>query len=230
MEKKVIEELIDFGLSRQEAAIYIELIKHGKLTGYEISKETGISRSNVYSSAADLVAKGACYLEEGEATKYVPVDVELFLKNRIDLLSKKSQFIISNMPAKVSEEEGYITIKGSENICNKIRFMLENAESRIYLLASSKIISNFRRELENMAQAKKKIVILSDDFELEGAKIYKTQVEKDQIRFIADSAYVLTGQLTGSVEDKCLYSGQENLVLVMKEYLKNKIFLLENNL
>ena len=62
------------------------------------------------------------------------------------------------------------------------------------------------------------------------AKIYKTEVEPDQIRFISDSAFVLTGQLSGSVEDKCLYSGQENLVSVMKEYLKNKIFLLENNL
>lgn len=230
MEKKVIEELIDFGLSRQEASIYVELIKHGKMTGYELSKETGISRSNVYAAVAELVTKGACYLEEGESAKYIPVNVEIFLKNRINSLKEKADFIIKHKPAEVAAADGYITIKGSENIKNKVKQMLEGTEKRIYLLASSTIINNFQEELENLAAKKIKIVILSDGFEMKGAKIYKTKIEENQIRFIADSSFVLTGQFTGSVEDKCLYSGQENLVSVMKEYLKNKIFLIENNL
>lgn len=230
MEKKIIEELIEFGLSRQEASIYIELIKHGKMTGYEISKETGISRSNVYAAASELVTKGACYLEEEEATKYVPVDVELFLKNRINCLKEKADFIASHKPAEVVNADGYITIRGSENIKNKVKQMIESTQARIYLLASSEIINNFKDELLSLAERNIKIVILSDGFEIEKAKIYKTEVDKNQIRFISDSTFVLTGQFSGSVEDKCLYSGQENLVSVMKEYLKNKIFLLENNL
>lgn len=230
MKKKVIEELIEFGLSRQEASIYVELIKHGKMTGYEISKETGISRSNVYAAAAELVTKGACYLEEEESSKYVPVDLEVFLSNRIKSLQKKADFIIAHKPAEVTDAVGYITIKGSENIKDKFRQMIEATQARIYILAASDIISIFKDELESLAERKIKIVILSDGFEMKGAKIYKTKVEKNQIRFIADSSFVLTGQFTGSVEDKCLYSGQENLVSVMKEYLKNKIFLIENNL
>lgn len=230
MEKKVIEELIEFGLSRQEASIYVELLKHGKMTGYEISKETGISRSNVYAAASELVAKGACYLEEAESTKYIPVDVETFLKNRISSLSRKADFIIAHKPAVVVNADGYITIKGAENILNKVKEMLKSTQARIYLLASNSIIENLKTELEELAAKKMKIVILSDGFQMKGAKIYNTEVDQDQIRFISDSSYVLTGQLSGSVEDKCLYSGQENLVLVMKEYLKNKIFLLENKL
>lgn len=230
MEKKIIEELIEFGLSRQEASIYMELIKHGKMTGYEISKETGISRSNVYAAAAELVTKGACYLEEVESTKYIPVDVDIFLKNRINSLTEKAAFISAHKPAKVSDADGYITVRGAENIKNKFVEILDNTTARIYLLAPACIISIFREKLEKLAERNLKIVILSDGFEMEGAKIYKTELEQNQIRLISDSSFVLTGQLSGSIEDKCLYSGQENLVSVMKEYLKNKIFLLENKM
>ena len=69
-------------------------------------------------------------------------------------------------------------------------------------------------------------VILSDDFEIPKAIYHKTQTEKNQIRLIVDSSFVLTGEISGSEHDTCLYSGQQNLVDVMKEALKNKIELL----
>ena len=47
-EAAIIEQLILFGLSRQEAAIYLCLLQNEELTGYEVAKLTGISRSNVY--------------------------------------------------------------------------------------------------------------------------------------------------------------------------------------
>ena len=67
-----------FGLSRQEALLYQNLLSHGKQTGYEIAKETGISRSNVYSALSVLVEKGAAYVQEENAKKYIPVKLEEF--------------------------------------------------------------------------------------------------------------------------------------------------------
>ena len=63
-ESKAIEYLMHFGMSRQEATVYLRLIEAGKQTGYEIARDTGISRSNVYASLAALVEKGAAYLVE----------------------------------------------------------------------------------------------------------------------------------------------------------------------
>ena len=42
------ERLMEFGLTRQEASIYQCLLTEGKVTGYEVAKQTGISRSNFY--------------------------------------------------------------------------------------------------------------------------------------------------------------------------------------
>ena len=75
-ESKAIEYLMHFGMSRQEATVYLRLIEAGKQTGYEIARDTGISRSNVYASLAALVEKGAAYLVEEDAKRYIPVHVQ----------------------------------------------------------------------------------------------------------------------------------------------------------
>ena len=57
-----IDALTQYGLTRQEANLYLLLLSEGSLTGYEASKQTGISRSNTYSGLAGLVDKGAAYV------------------------------------------------------------------------------------------------------------------------------------------------------------------------
>lgn len=227
MENSFLDNLVSFGLTRQEAQIYSTLLLHGQMTGYEVSKETGISRSNVYAALSALVEKGAAYLIEGESTKYTPVTIKKFTENVLSDLSRKAKDLEKNAPQQLVQQEGYITILGAANIRNKIREMLLATELRLYIMAPAAIISEFDAELQELITAGKKVVILSDNYKLKGAKIYETKPEEGQIRFITDSAYVLTGELTGSTHDSALYSGQQNLVSVMKEALKNKIILLE---
>lgn len=227
MENSFLDNLVSFGLTRQEAQIYSTLLLHGQMTGYEVSKETGISRSNVYAALSALVEKGAAYLIEGESTKYTPVAIKKFTENVLSDLSLKAKDLEKNAPQQLVQQEGYITILGSANIRNKIREMLLATELRLYIMAPAAILSEFDAELQELITAGKKVVILSDNYKLKGAKIYETKPEEGQLRFITDSAYVLTGELTGSTHDSALYSGQKNLVSVMKEALKNKIILLE---
>ena len=227
MENSFLDNLVSFGLTRQEAQIYSTLLLHGQMTGYEVSKETGISRSNVYAALSALVEKGAAYLIEGESTKYTPVTIKKFTENVLSDLSRKAKDLEKNAPQQLVQQEGYITILGAANIRNKIREMLLATELRLYIMAPAVILSEFDAELQELITAGKKVVILSDNYKLKGAKIYETKTEEGQLRFITDSAYVLTGELTGSTHDSALYSGQQNLVSVMKEALKNKIILLE---
>ena len=56
-----VERLMEFGLTRHEASLYILLTLEGSLNGYEAAKQSGISRSNAYNALAGLVDKGAAY-------------------------------------------------------------------------------------------------------------------------------------------------------------------------
>ena len=264
----MIDNLSSFGLTRIEATIYITLLSHGSMTGYEIAKETGISRSNVYNSLATLVEKGAAYTMQGEASKFVSVKVETFLQNTLKELEKKADFIIQHAPKPVEQETGYITIKGGRHIKDKISEMLNATELRLYIMAESSLILKYQSQLIALTNNEKKVVILTDKDILEkngspklaGIKvknsksnskddgksdskgdgknankksqkgdsvIYITELQKGQIRLISDSTYVLTGEITGSESDTCLYSGQPHLISIMKEALKNKITLLD---
>ena len=223
------DNLISFGLTRQEAVIYTTLLSHGDMTGYEVSKETGISRSNAYSALSNLVDKGASYLIEGDSTKYHPVDVDTFTKNVLNELQEKAVFIHEHAPEKQVETDGYITIIGARNIQNKLLQMIKETRIRLYISASARIVDAYEEELNELIGKGKKVVLMTDSsYNLDGAIVYHTDPEPGQLRVIIDSSYVMTGELTGSDDDNCLYSGQKNLVTVMKEALKNKIVLLSN--
>ena len=87
----ITEELLHFGLTRQEANLYLTLLTHGELTGYEAAKLTGISRSNTYNALAGLVEKGAAWVMEEHVTRYVAVPFEEFSGNVIRHLQKKKK-------------------------------------------------------------------------------------------------------------------------------------------
>ena len=145
------EYLMHFGLSRQEALVYERLIKGGKQTGYEIARDTGISRSNAYTSLAALVEKGAAYLVEESARKYIPVRPEEFCGNRIRRLEEEKRWLCLNLPRGESEEEGYITVDGEENIRDRICCLLDSAEERVYLSCSSACLEQLKKPLCHLA-------------------------------------------------------------------------------
>lgn len=226
--KDLIENLMEFGLTRQEANIYLNLIKRGMQTGYEAAKQTGISRSNAYNALAGLVEKGAAYTCEGNAKRYMPVDVEEFCANKIRNLEQLKESLTFNMPKPGEVEEGYLTIAGDEQIKNKVQNMLLSANKRIYISMSAKNLRQFLPELRQLQEKKIKIVILSNkEPELIGAKVYLTGSKEQQIGVITDSCNVLTGEFGNGADSTCLYSGQSNFVRVFKDSMKNEIKLIE---
>ncbi|MDD3204133.1 MAG: helix-turn-helix domain-containing protein [Lachnospiraceae bacterium] len=227
-ENTVIERLIRFGLTRQEAVIYICLLRGREWTGYEIAKQTGISRSNAYNGLAALTEKGAAYRMEGATSKYLAVSIHEFCSNRIRNLDEDRIFLEENLREENQETDGYITIEGDKNILNKMQNMISHTEKRIYLAASSQILKLLEPQLQELAKHNRKLVLITDqcDFPIQ-AKVYPSQKENGRVRLIVDSSYVLTGEYTGNSQDTCLYTGQTNFVQVFKEALSNEIKLIE---
>jgi sugar-specific transcriptional regulator TrmB len=224
------DELGQFGLTRQEANIYMCLLQNKEMSGYEVSKLTGISRSNVYSALAGLVEEGAAYLLEGNPNKYTAVPVDTFCDNHIRRLTRLKTDITAKIPHISEECEGYITINSHRHIMDKIYNMLESVEYRIYMSIPKQYINEFRPQLERLIIENKKVVLLLNEpleENLNGAIIYITGKNDNQLKLIVDSSFVLTGDMTGDVLDTCLYCGQKNFVNVFKDSLRNEIKLIE---
>ncbi len=243
-EAALIEKLVLFGLGRQEAVIYLCLLKNSELTGYEVAKLTGISRSNVYNGLAALVEHGAAYILEGASTRYMAVELDEFCDNRIRFLQEMKEFLVSNGPKKTHPTEGYITVEGYGHICDKIHHMLLGAEKRVYFSATGAFLEKWKKEIEELVNRGSKVVLISeDDSEVfancdvlkDGIIFYRVprgfreageEDRKRQVRLIIDSEYVLTGEVVGRNSDTCLYSAQKNFVSVFKDAMRNEIELI----
>lgn len=239
-ESLIIERLSLFGLGRQEATIYVCLLKNEPLTGYEVGKITGISRSNVYSTLNSLVEHGAAYILEGTPSRYTAVDINEFCDNRIRYLKSIKNQLSTRDWMKGKSVEGYITIEGFQHICDKIHHMLMNAEIRIYFSAESSFLTRWEEELSVLVDRGNKVVLISNDVSKlfhhnkklrEGVIFYemldKSDDKRNQVRLIIDSAFVLTGEISSDAKDTCLYSAQKNFVSVFKDALKNEIELIK---
>ena len=141
------------------------------------------------------------------------------------LLKEAEGYLKNNLLPVEEETEGYITIEGYRHIQDKVYAMLRKAEKRIYLSLSAPELVFWKEELQKLVLRQIKVVILTDkQVELpEGITIYLSDQKEAQIHLIVDSKLVLTGDYSGQESDTCLYSGQKNLVSVLKEALRNEI-------
>lgn len=223
----LVESLMCFGLTRQEAIIYLCLSQNGALTGYEAAKQTGISRSNAYNALAGLVEKGAAYTAEGTAVRYYRVDADEFCRNKIRALNERKGQLVSHLPRPGAETEGYLTVTGDTHIRDKAANMIAGAKERMYLSMTADYLAAFGEELRQAAKAGRKIVVITDGpAEVAGAVIYQAQEKGAQIGIITDSSYVLTGEFGKGQKSCCLYTGQPNFVQVFKDSMRNEIKLI----
>ena len=224
----IIERLTQFDLTRHEASIYLTLMSEGALNGYEVAKATGIARSNAYTSLASLVEKGGAFVIEEATIRYTPVPIEEFCENKIRKLQESKKDLIVTIPKKRDVVEGYITIKGENNILNKLRNMISEAKERVYLSVSGQILETILPDIESaLGNGIKMVIITNGPFRLAGATVYITEQPLQQIRLIADSTNVLTGDINNGDHSTCLYSQKQNLVDLFKDSMKNEIRLIE---
>ncbi|MCI9376986.1 MAG: TrmB family transcriptional regulator [Eubacterium sp.] len=224
----LIESLMCFGLTRQEATVYLCLSQNGGMTGYEAAKQTGISRSNAYGALAGLVEKGAAYTTEDAAVRYYAVVSDEFCANKIHTLEELKKQLHMQMPAPKIEAEGYITITGDTHIQDKARNMVDGAKERVYLSMTAGYVSFFEDVITKASKEGKKTVLLTDKpLVLPEVVVYETGEKGKQIGVIADSAYVLTGEFGRGQTSRCLYTGQPNFVQVFKDSMRNEIKLVQ---
>lgn len=218
-----IDRLVEFGLTRQEATLYLTLRREGELTGYEASKITGISRSNAYNALACLADKGAAHIVEGTVTKYVPVSFEEFCGCKLRYLEQLKKELIQYSPPARVDHEGYVTISGDRQIKDKLVYLLLNAKERAYLTMNAQVTEMVRDILVDLYKKGVRILLITESgIKIPGIRVYYARKIEDKISAIIDDQYVLDGEI-GNEYATCLFSGKKDLAEVFKDSLRMKI-------
>jgi sugar-specific transcriptional regulator TrmB len=220
----LLDCLVETGLTRQEARLFVLLCSEGELTGYEAAKLSGMSRSNAYLALAGLTDKGGAVCIDGEVRRYAAVPVAEFCQNKRRRLDEVLAVIRDQMPAARQLVEPFLTIKGRDNIRDKMHNLIRQARYRVYLSLAAEEAADVADDLAVLRDRGLKVVLItSRPFFLPGITLYYADKKPGQIRLIADSEGVLTGEISETGESSCLFSHHQALVTLFKEALINEI-------
>lgn len=234
--KALIEKLQILGFTENESKVYLQLNRLGALTGYEAAKQAGIPRPNAYSALQNLVEKGAAVKTQGEPSKYIAVSIaELSYnieKKTKDTLSFLQNNITVNQPL---NNEPFITLEGDQNILQKISYLIQQAQSSLYLDAWLEELKQLQGDLLAAEKRGVKVVVISvGTIHLDLANIYDHGREEEwavegsrNILLIVDSQEVITGEIGRNKASTALYSQNSSLVELVKESMVHEIMLLE---
>jgi len=149
--EKIKNELINFGLTKSQAKVFIYLGKYGSKTASEIAKALQLPRTETYHLVNSLQNMGLVVSELSHPTKYTAMDMRKAVatlvkqeQDRIDVLADKEESL-SEMWKEIpffavetdeSKSEKMQLLHGNGPITNKIRDMIGTSSEEIKIYGS----------------------------------------------------------------------------------------------
>lgn len=237
--QKCIEQLQSLGFSRNEAKVYLSLLRFYPVTGYQLSKQIGIRRSVVYDVLHRLIERGAVYTNGEEPIKYVPVPYEKFLKTMevnflrsVDSVKERLEQLYSA----VSLEYIY-HIKGGKNVFNESYHLIDQAEREILLELWLAQYETLKPVLCNAEKRGVKIFTMlfsSTKTEEVGQVFYhdympleivETRLKGRHTIIVRDNKEALIGNILQEDTSWAVTTADQALVMVAREYIIHDIMI-----
>lgn len=143
--EELLGKLIKLGFTNYEARTYLGLLRSNPATGYEVSQQTDVPRSVIYSILRKLESMGVVVSIHDKPRRYIPLSPKQLLSllesdfsKRISSL-KEDLINFNNKP----ESEGFWNIRGYESLMELCSSLINETTESIYL-------SGWKREIEQL--------------------------------------------------------------------------------
>ncbi len=124
-----MEEILkEFGLSDNEATVYIALLKIGNSTANRVAEITGLKRSTTYDNLNLLISKGiVSTIMKGSTHYYEPADPEKLLYLMDEKRSRIQQIIpkLKNIKESIKEKTGVTYFEGKKGVFTVLNDILD---------------------------------------------------------------------------------------------------------
>jgi len=237
MKDDPIDKLVELGFSEYEAKAYVALLRESPVTGYQLSKTSGVPRSMIYEVLGKLIARGAVLtLRKDGGTNYAPIPAERFLDR---LHREHEQLVVSlkeDLAALTSAFDlDYVwNIEGHENIMAKAREMIGQAKSRIYLALLPATFPALQPALEGaIERGVRAAIYTTHDLDLPGGQVVVTSWSEEALSqagglgliLIIDGEEVLIGEWLSVTQARASWTSSPLLVFVAEHHLRTDLYL-----
>ena len=216
--EKIKNELINFGLTKSQAKVFIYLGKYGSKTASEIAKALQLPRTETYHLVNSLQNIGLVVAELAHPTKYTALDMKKAIstlvnqeQERIDNLANKEESL-SEMWKEIpffvvetdeSKSEKMQLLHGTGPITNKIKEMISSSSEdfRIYGSVSDLLRMYHSDVFEWIESAPTNLKLVVSPVNKKSE--FLSQINSDKIRAIPSNA-----------ENKCFIVNDKKEVLI----------------
>ncbi len=133
--EKILTEIQKLGFSQYESKAYLSLLQHSPVTGYELSKRSGVPRSMIYEVINKLIDRGAVNTIPSDPLKYSPVAAKEFLKRVRRNIDATFDFLDQSLSS--LEQGGDINvishIHGYEHVMDELLEIIDGAKRELWL-------------------------------------------------------------------------------------------------
>ena len=237
MDGDLIDKLVQIGFSEYEAKAYVALLRESPVTGYQLSKMSGVPRSMIYEVLAKLVVRGAAMtLRKEGGTQYAPVPAAEFL----DKLHREQEQLFASLQSDLdslgsASDLDYVwNIEGYENILAKAEEMIGQARESIYLALKPDTFVALQPMLEEAVQRGVRAVIYTASaLDLPGGQVVVTPMSEEAasrveglgLILVVDGEGVLISEWLTASQARASWATSPLLVFIAEHHLRTDPYL-----
>jgi len=232
-----VDRLTRIGFSEYEAKAYVALLRKSPVSGYELSKLSGVPRSMIYEVLGKLTARGAAMtLPKEQGTKYAPVPARKLL----DQLQREHEDLVSALRDDLeglnsASDLDYVwNIEGHGNIMAKAREMIDQARERIYLALLPATFPGLQRVLQAaIGRGVRVVVYTTEEIDLPGGRVVAAHVSEKMLSqarglglvLVIDGRQVLIGERLSATQARASWTSSPLLVFISEHHLRTDLYL-----
>jgi len=227
---KLLELLQQFGLSANAAKAYVALVKNNPSTGYEISAQSGIPRSAIYTVLNRLQVLGIVNSVGDSPKKFIPLSPSSLLEHFDHSHQHRIEELKSSVEQLSIDDDAFDFwhLYGYRNLILKMRETINNANEKIFISGWPKDIKKVSNELLNAKERGVKVTLFSFS-KLEdsiGEVISYGLVEEElkevwspKIILVVDYAATIMGSSRETDDSRSIYAENESIIDIASDHI-----------
>ena len=229
----VIEKLKELGFNSYEAKVYVALLKKYPATGYEISQSADIPQSRAYDALKSLESENVVYSTNEKPQKYTPLSPKELTRRFKRRFNSTLDYLDKKLPSvKEDYNEPINSIIGYDDILAKLKEIIQHAQHSIYLEIWSYDFKQLENVITDAYDRGVNIKIVGyDNLETIFGLVYKHQGAKEiEVSTGSRMIYLLSDNseaLFGRIEDKVVWTNNEDIAFLLKEFIVHDMYLLD---
>jgi len=193
-QQSIIEKMQEMGFTAYESKAYVTLLKHNPATGYEISAKSEVPRSAIYDVLKRLESVGLVNVVHAKPRRYIPLPPERLLTMLEDQFVKNLNSLRDGLEELEAESEysDLWHIQGYENMINKTRQLIREADKEIFTSIWTTELNQLKEDFNAAAERGVHIVTFSfTRVPIKVGTIYSYDLEETKLEEIWSRKIVL---------------------------------------